>query len=474
MNRYPKPIFCLLLLLPFICLCGCERNFYQVLLQPEADGVKRQLTCWRADPESKTPEQLNQFSQTELERIAAVYATDTPAAAAEKFTFTGHFQDEMPADIGGAGRLARYHSPLGTLTVYAERFRGEADQAQTIQTRRRATDQLAELVIGWLAAEAGNQTDWARVEKVLRNDVRQDLRNTVVHVYLGNILTSSGLPGQPAQEEVNDLTTARVMLQLIEQNYLDMTDIPTLGTLFNPPSEDAAWQAAQTLVTSALARKSGLPPDAPVIRKVWEAIVKTDTAEETFTSHVRTTALWKAWAAERKHQDAAAETEPTEMLEELVGQMFDVDIFATNDQLTVRLECTTEPFSTNGTWDAAASEIAWQMPINPANRLPTFAYASWADPAADYQEQHFGQVLLRDKSLSNYVLWYQALTPQQRQQWDTFINQLRPEPEMAPKIRQFCLAGEAKVPAAPTENEIEASLVQPARQLILDALEQDN
>ena len=64
-------------------------------------------------------------------------------------------------------------------------------------------------------------------------------------------------------------------------------------------------------------------------------------------------------------------------------------------------------------------------------------YALWAEPAVDYQVERFGAPILDESALAEQCRWRQMLGPSLRDEWDAFIDGLRPGPDLANTLREF-------------------------------------
>jgi len=70
-------------------------------------------------------------------------------------------------------------------------------------------------------------------------------------------------------------------------------------------------------------------------------------------------------------------------------------------------------------------------------KLPTFFYASWSEPNREYQQEHFGRVVLSDEDLAQYCIWRENLDEGSGKEWDSFILSLNPAEDMEGRLKAF-------------------------------------
>jgi hypothetical protein len=461
-------------LLALAVASGCDHNVYELLLQPRDGGLKRTLECRRVD-NGPQGEVLKPMEQGELDRLTAVYDMPSGPTEARRFTFSGTFTGSTPADIGGGGTYRCWPSSLGALYVYAERFRGSADQAAVLERRQQAADRLGELLAGWLQTRLGQTKGWNDLRAFLNGAFRRDLQNLTLMGWAGNFAEDAGLVGAAGSSDA--ATVARALLFLSERGYLLPQDAPAWGrAIRDVEAAHGSLAPLAPLIASAVARRAGLATDAEVIMSLYNELLRNMLQDE-ISIWLATTPEWTTkkaeWEARKQREPGAAQPAPIEILGDLAlaAAGFGPDSSGSGDELRLRLESPVRPFYTNGTWDAAKHEAAWQAGLPGNERTPYLAYASWATPDDAAQKQRFGRVLLRDRALADYVLWFHGLAQEEALEWETFVGGLRQEVAPAARLADFRFKGEVAAGPA-TETALADSRAQPARTLLLDALKE--
>jgi hypothetical protein len=151
-----------------IAAAGCEEKIYEVELQPRGDKIERRLTLTRRDLRDHSKKRLAQDDEPELKRIAQAYQTKTPSLPRAKASFSGTFGGVLPRDVGGDGHYVHWESPLGRVSIYVERFRGNDDIYSSLEARRKAVDSIVDLLVDWFESELRTEPDWPPLRAFLR------------------------------------------------------------------------------------------------------------------------------------------------------------------------------------------------------------------------------------------------------------------------------------------------------------------
>ncbi len=470
MRHSQRPLLALLIL---ALATGCDRTLYELLLQPRGNVMQRTLECRRVDSDGPQGEVLKPMLQEELDRLTAVYDVPSGPTEARRFTFAGEFGGSTPADIGGAGSYRSWPAALGTLCVYAERFRGNDDQAAVVATRQRAVDRLIELLEGWLQTRLGQTREWGEFQTFLRGGLRRDLHNLALLAWAGSFAQDAGFAGSAGGGEAGSL--ARALLFLSEHSYLLPQELPAWGrALRDQQALKESLAPLAPLIASAIARRAGIAADAGVITALRTELAQ-KTLVEGLNTALQTAPEWKAKLADRQAQGQpeAQPPAPVDTLGDLALEAagFGPGSAGNGDGLRLRLALPVEPFYTNGAWDAAKQEVAWQTVLPAEERTPFLAYASWAVPADAVQKERFGRVLLRGQALAEYVLWFHGLSKEDAAEWEAFIAGLRPDAALTSRLTGFRFQGEAAAAGPASAPAPAASRAEPARKLLLEALQ---
>lgn len=131
-----------------------------------------------------------------------------------------------------------------------------------------------------------------------------------------------------------------------------------------------------------------------------------------------------------------------------------------SDQLTVTLALNHAPNHSNGQW--RNGKVVWTTGLDPDRPLPVLCYATWSDPNAEFQEKHFGKVILDGDGLTQYCLWQNGLSGRQASEWESFLASLQPEAKIREKLAAFQFTAES---ALTTTNQLNIG-----RKLLVHAL----
>ncbi len=470
MRAHPRALW---VLPAALVLAGCDHDVYEVHLVPLDAGFRRTLECRRIDRDEHGREVLKPMPQETLDRLAGLYGGGpAPLSAARRFPFVGEFAEAVPDDVGGAGYCRTWPSSLGTLGLYAERFRGTDDQAATLEMRLQAADRLAELLADWLRPRLGQTPGSDRLLAFAADGLRKDLRNLAAMAWAGNFARDAGFAKPPAA--AGQATAARAALFLAERGYLLPADIPAWSSaLAEQGKVSGSLAPLAPLLAHAVARRAGLPPDSEAILALRQELGR-DTLLQGLMEFLRTTPEWQAlkadWEQRRQQDPAAGEPSPGDVLGNLAATAAGFGPgSAGEDELVVRLAVPLEPFETNGAWDPEKGTVRWETALPGPAGAPFLAYAAWAEPAAAVQTERFGRVALRGRALAAYVLWLHGLAPEERAEWEAFLDRLRPQGDPAARVAEFRFEHEREA-GPPADENLAASRAQPARELLLEAL----
>jgi len=416
-----------------VLVIGCEYNSYTIVITPKGDRFERKLTCKRVDIDDKGNETIRNFPERELEKITAIYASRLPSPETGIHAFSGEFEGKTPNDIGGAGTYKRYHTILGSLSVYTERFRGSDDIEAAAAARRKGADRFVEMAVEYFKTQIDNSEDFAAIRKFLETDFRQDLYNLSFYSWLHQLQSENS-------KDKKEEALFRFGLYLLERGYFYTADAPRD---FRSLSDNPKWILER--LQRFLATKLGVSPQQPIpdslkflsypikVRKSWEAFMRsTDEYKK----------LLRGWEEQKKEKPDTPEPDPNEALRKVSNQILDIGIFVTTDEVHVILNCRNKPISTNGEWDENNGQVKWKLSVSENPPLPPFCHALWVNPDAQLQQSLFGKVLLTGKNLAEYAFWYHSLSANQAHKWDAFVAGLKPGEELVKKLEAFHLLDE--------------------------------
>jgi hypothetical protein len=412
----------------WICLNGnseCAHNQYSLELKADGEGLQRKLTCTRVGGEEAV------FDAEEATRLGKLYTGQKVSTEGDKHIFAGRFTGDLPADVGGSGRYIRFASRMGTSAAYLERFRGRDDLGPQLQEGFDAADRGMELLIGWAGWNLGEHPGWGKLRSFLDTKVRADLKSLLVYLSTSFVLDDYN---KEASKEMG----VRVIQFLLERGYFTAADLPRVAVAFQRDeiTDPGKGSFTMALVQRRVADELGLAKSDPLPKEL-AFLVDTDKADESLKAYLKTTPSYLKRAAVGKAPEAS------ELLDEVFKDLLPFELFATADEIEVSLACPVQPYETNGKWDAATLKLAWeQASIRQRPKLPTFIFASWSEPALDFQKKHFGRVVLEGQDLGQYNLWVNGLTPAEAKAWSAFVDGLKPGKKLGAQLAAFRFAGE--------------------------------
>jgi hypothetical protein len=458
--------------LPFVLaamalvVTGCPHNQYIVQLKPQGNSIERTLVFYREDgvnTNTGTPN-YQPFDAAELAAIASLYPVQSVANDGERHVVRGEFTHELPDDVGGAGAYANLTTSLGEAGFYAERFRGNDDLAGMTERRFKAADRLADLFVGWSRMELGREPGYDKLRQFLDVDFRRDLKNLSVYCWEGQL--ASGYKTNADEEFV-----VRFGQYLFERGYFTIGEIPGLFSAASGDDPQALLRRIQRLV----ARKMGVPETKPVPASL-AFLANETTMEKSFDKYLAGTTLYRAklkqWEKDKKLKPDLKQPEPSEVVNDAVGNLLQFDLFGKPDHLAVQLSLPSSPVHSNGRWDEALKQVVWETDIEDgtnASHFPFSCYASWAQADQEYQKKHFGRVVLTGDELTQYCLWRSSQDQQAGDEWDAFVASLQSGSGLVERIDAFRFPGESDQAATNGQTKTPRPSVFP-RQLLKTAL----
>jgi hypothetical protein len=240
----------------FVCvvLSGCpHHNQYELELTPAGKSLERDLTC------SRVPEK-EPFPADQLAAFEQIYGQPPTLPSPGHFRFSGRFAGKTPQDIGGAGWYTVHETPLGSIAVYSERFRGNDDLAEQLDERAKAADRLSELVARWFESEMGQDPNWPKVRAFLMREFRNDVHNLSLCGWLALVnAPSSHAPPDTTENDAEPLGylnawIARGGQYLAERGYIEPEEIFLWVRAFTGDSDAGQWSQR---IRDLFAKKTG-------------------------------------------------------------------------------------------------------------------------------------------------------------------------------------------------------------------------
>jgi len=412
---------------------GCQRDVYEVKLEPSDKGLVRTISVWReGEPQPTKPEDVKphqRHNAEQLSRLGELYPERLTNDADIHQTFRGTFAEKMPADVGGSGTYEAIDSPLGSSHSYVERFRGSGDFDAQIYDHRAAADRLTEITMGWFDEQLKTSPHKAAVRRWLHQDFRQDLRNVVAFLLVApRSLDDTGEgpihltdPGKPT-----DNPMLRIMQYLVERGYFGAAEAVRLRS----SESQGPW-----LLTFARRKLGNVCKLSPAeADKEFAFLAPTEECAESWRVYLRTTPeyarLLNEWKKSKKPK--VEEPDPGKVIEEIVMPMV-VSAFNTrSDSVRIQLKVPVPPYLHNG--ELVEDTIHWRRLLNPAGYgTPLVCTAMWSVPNREFQLKHFGKVALHGEKLAVFASLYRSLSAARQAEFTKHLTSL--EPGDALKIR---------------------------------------
>jgi len=410
--------FILLLLLVF---SGCEEYEYTIHMKYDGDRVIRKVVC-----SGNMPPGIH----TKLQKL---YPKQIDASSYE-----GTFGENLPDDVGGFGRNLHLSNPMGDAYIYVERFRGNDAQALDIEKAFGATDNLVDLVTGWLEFELGSNTNFGKLKTFCNEKLRTDIKNLVVYVWMNQRIH------QNWQEKDFDLVV-KLLLYLYEREYFTIADISEIVASTDP--ETLVLLHIRRLIAEKLECS-----DSEKAAKELAFLQDPNTVQQSALRFFRSPKMYEKILRDARVRTGAPnlviDPNSSEDFDDIAEKVFEeygigletffigFDFGSNSNKVNVKLDCPRKPFETNGKWDEATGQVNWSSKIAD-EKLPFICYATIGKPNDEFQKKHFGKVILKDEELVEYTLWYKGLKKGQSEEWDEFLFSLEPSQELESRVESF-------------------------------------
>lgn len=419
---------------------GCPRDYYELTLMPRGDIIERTLVFYRSDDSNSSANapQYQKFNAEELTSITSFYPKTGVTHDENRHTVKGEFAHDLPGDIGGAGWYTNLSTSLGNAGFYVERFRGGDETAATIEQRLQATDQLVDLIIGWSNVHFGSEPGHKRLHQFLDQDFRHDLKNLSMIIWTGKYFSSN-------HSYMEFLI--RCGQYLIERGYMTNEESPGFIRGWLSADDDRFGR----FIERFFARRLGITEEQMVPQSLI-FLRDPEEAKNSWENYLAGTDFYqnrlRIWEEKKISDPQAEKPDPIEVVEELIEIAMDMEIPSNQNHLTVRLPLSSKPLRTNGEWDEENKQVVWESELaerGDTSRLPVFCYADWVAPREDFQNNHFGSVLLTGETLINYCLWRTSLEEKKALEWDQFIASLQPGDDAVNQLNNFRFSGDPEL-----------------------------
>ena len=417
---------------------GCDRDHIEVTVEPRADGsFQRTVRIWRTGGKNGT---ASRPPSQELVQHAKTHYKQSGEAKEGVVQFQGVFRSP-PADLRRGDEINRggysvWTTSLGHAAYYRERRPGSTD----FDAHREKLNEkiglwvkfLSTLMRQQLAGEKGVEG----LVKFIETGLRGDLRDLAQFVYSAGLASAFLTKGEDDSEERLKAIAAFALQLAEERDYISVEDVPKF----------ADDESRSELVMGFIAKKMGRPLDDKLREKL--AFVHD---EERLKAVVSKT-LAAMGMTEKELKDAN---------EELRDQLFRIDLFGSNAELSyvLLLPPSAEGLHTNGHRDGEAREITWKDTLAEGPSACVY-FALWAVADAEWQKKHFGRTALRGDELIEYISWEHSLPPEKAKKWRAALNSLDPKGDLTKQLSAIQLAPHP--PDDPPETVEGARLIQQA------------
>jgi hypothetical protein len=432
MARY----ICVILLLSAIAVClGCEERQYSIVMTPQGDSMERTISF------------SNNLSFEEQQAIANSYPKKVNCN-----TFSGTFKVEMPNDVGCAGFYTYLATDMGCTSVYRERFRGNDDIKGQVERIDAFVERLVDFTINWFEFELGSEPNFDQLRTFLDKNVRTDAKNAELYFWLNGVVSEYN-PG------ASDEFQQRIILYLEEKGYIE----PGGAEILMQKESGRSEMEVTKLVRDIITREMGYNYRGQDFGKL-SFLDNSETIENSMKNYIRSTQRYRQmWEQAKMEEDDPNLPPPKidvyEFIDEGNSFPFEINLWASTENIEVCLKCPCKPFRTNGFWQDVNNQVYWSGVLHDKDALPTFCYASWSEPNRDFQLRHFGRVILDNENLAQYCFWGKSIEAGQAEQWNEFISGIDPNMEIEAMVKAFRFTGESNEPNAPTLAEVPRSLI---------------
>ena len=412
-------------------------NIYKITMKPVSNKLTRVISCYSAfktNPFDKVLISLTKNSDRFkvetadkkcsaeiIEHLSKIYDQPIPKTEDTVLTFTGTFVNTIPNDFGNTGFFFKLTSPLGSFISYSEQLSGNINPGSQLQDFFDAADGAVYLVDGWLGSQLSDVPGWEKFHNFLVKEFKDDIKN----FYLYFVNTQIGLNNNFQKEDIwwnniHELTQLTFYLQ--KKGYLTTNHV---RQLLQKISKTSLRRKYRKIIYSILENKLNKETNKAFVNKLV-CLLEAESTNKTFETYLATTnaATSKIAEALLKCEKAGKSINKAEdLLELMCGIPFhDFELIPFDkDQVLISLKCPGKPISTNGKYDEKKQEITWTCKIRKFI-YPSIAQAMWAEPNLTYQTNHFGKIIIEGKKLSEFVILYNLLTPEEKTEADSVLS----------------------------------------------------
>ncbi|MGB5627879.1 MAG: hypothetical protein WBM57_00810, partial [Woeseiaceae bacterium] len=498
-----------LYLLVAVSITACRTTEYEIELQPDGGTMQRKVSMWARIVEDGV-EAYGEFDEDELRYISQIYGLEMPVNLVQRHEFEGRFQARLPSDVTDGGWYLHQASLMGSVNSYVEHVGGGEKISWSLETRRTSLNRLVDVWLGWLDFEFGEDERYPPFREFVDFVIRDDLWNVALYLWSFDTFLLVGEEVSDEKElQISADFLVRVGVYLAERSYFDPEKVPEIVRRVLVSPEEEQGDVLLSFAMRGLATKLGTAPDEPLpwpmqaiiddldsyARSLERFVSDSDTIrelaetwEQEFLDSLSPSERAELEAFEQQAAEALREAGPEDVIVEeefvtadgrrknsvdldlsasVLSQLFenafgvDLDFFSSRSSRVLRvvLHLPQKPVVTNGTWEEDGT-VRWRNSISSGgdlgDRLPDVFHAFWVQPAVEFQAKHFGKLVLNDEELLEHVGWYMALSPELAQEWNDFVTELEPGPELIETLQSFCFSPERATCAARSASDAPA------------------
>ncbi len=413
-KRTIKIISLIFLILFSLVSVGCEEYFTNITMKPETGKLKRLIDVSSKDPKNQEVLKFYDIHEgSSLDEIEIEVSRD----------FKNH--------MNGVGSFNSIQTSIGSANFYSENFFGTRDFVQGMENLDKKIDTGFYLLNGWLQKNLGTTPQYAQLNKFMNSEFKKDVKNVILtsQAYffsmdrLGRLKETKKIEIEDSvSDNLRNEFTIRPIQYAIEKGYLvPEKDFPLLYRKHEEVvgSSGGVLGFVNIFVHENLKRRFGYTYkqiDPVLDPNGFEHYIINDSLFLKFQSEQRI-----------KKEDPNYVPDIDDFFSSFVEGY---DFFPDTDNVDIELLTGIKPIETNGKWNETLGKISWSSKTGRDGlpKLPETVYAFWVRHDISFQEKHFGRTLVEGSDLLEYCMWHAALDKQDRNEWDTFLLTLNPEP----------------------------------------------
>ncbi len=433
--------FCLWTLISLsLFFSGCEEEKNNVSMEVKDGNLERNSSiCSTTDNGETKP--ISKERLDALEKKLGIAASD-----ADKTSGTKIFRRKLKGVTDNEyedGKICFYEfkTQLGSGSVYLERIWGNDDLVTDLEADFKAVGHACQLLSEWM-------------DEVLAKDKVQNREKVGEFINGPMLLAAKNFITYKRVYQKEEDRIARFIMYLTDHFKLDIERIREIKLelgervsryeaieMNQEKKNETDGLGALLLVTSILI-EYGLPENPELSAYLRNNPIETKSAE--FAEFIMERPESQALMTDSQNEPANKKLEPIEILfNGLTIKLIDSNFFGPDNprtfSYTLAIPENTLPVDilTNGT-STGSGIITWQYSSKDKYSVgqPPFAYASWCKLDEDFQNEHFGKILVDKNKLLDYTFFIIGLNPEELSEWERVLEQSNPSDNIAELLKQ--------------------------------------